>query len=45
MNRYFILMLQASKRNIYSQELRVENIRRDTLVWTQGMEQWKGLMR
>lgn len=42
MNRYFYIDATGKQRGTFTpQELRVENIRRDTLVWTQGMEQWK----
>ena len=42
MNRYFYIDATGKQRGTFSpQELRLENIRRDTLVWTQGMEQWK----
>lgn len=42
MNRYFYIDATGKQRGTFSpQELRVENIRRDTLVWAQGMEEWK----
>lgn len=42
MNRYFYIDATGKQRGTFTpQELRLENIRRDTLVWTQGMEQWK----
>ena len=42
MNRYFYIDATGKQRGTFTpQELRVENIRRDTLVGTQGMEQWK----
>lgn len=42
MNRYFYIDATGKQRGTFTpQELREENVRRDTLVWTQGMEQWK----
>ncbi len=42
MNRYFYIGADGKQRGTFSpEELRVENIRRETLVWTQGMDQWK----
>ena len=42
MNRYFYIDATGKQRGTFTpEEFRVENIRRDTLVWTQGMEQWK----
>lgn len=42
MNRYFYIDTEGKQRGTFSpEELRLENIRRDTFVWTQGMEQWK----
>ncbi len=42
MNRYFYIDATGKQRGTFSpEELKLESIRRDTLVWTQGMEQWK----
>ncbi len=42
MNHYFYIDVEGKQKGTFSpEELRLENIRRDTLVWTQGMEQWK----
>ena len=42
MNHYFYIDVQGRQKGTYSpKELRRENIKRETLVWTQGMEQWK----
>lgn len=42
MNRYFYIDAEGMQKGTFSpEELRKEGIRRDTLVWTQGMEQWK----
>lgn len=41
MNRYFFIDETGKQRGTFStEELRRENIKRETLVWTQGMEQW-----
>lgn len=42
MNRYFYIDAEGKQKGTFSpEELRQEGIKRDTLVWTQGMEQWK----
>lgn len=42
MNRYFYIDAKGKQKGTFSpEELRQEGIKRDTLVWTQGMEQWK----
>lgn len=42
MNQYFYIDADGKQKGTYSiDELKYENIRRDTLVWTQNMEQWK----
>lgn len=42
MNQYFYVDASGKQKGTYSPyELRQENLRRDTLVWTEGMEQWK----
>lgn len=42
MNQYFYVDASGKQKGTYSPyELKQENIRRDTLVWTEGMEQWK----
>lgn len=42
MNRYFYIDAEGQQKGPYlPEELRQENIKRETLVWTQGMEQWK----
>jgi hypothetical protein len=42
MNHYFFIDATGKQRGTFTpDELRGEKIRRDTLVWTQGMEQWK----
>lgn len=42
MNRYFYIDTEGKQKGTFSPgELRMEQIKRDTLVWTQGMEQWK----
>lgn len=42
MDRFFYIDATGKQRGTFTpEELRVENIRRDTLVWTQGMEQWR----
>lgn len=42
MNRYFYIDTEGKQKGTFSpEELRREGIKRDTLVWTQGMEQWK----
>lgn len=42
MNRYFYIDVDGKQKGTFSpQELQQEGLRRDTLVWTQGMEQWK----
>ena len=42
MNRYFYIDTEGKQKGTFSpEELRMEQIKRDTLVWTQGMEQWK----
>ncbi len=41
MNHYFYIDAAGKQKGTFTpDELRKENIRRDTLVWTQGMEQW-----
>src|SRR5690606_275262 len=41
MNHYFFIDETGKQRGTFSpEELRKENIKRETLVWTQGMEQW-----
>src|SRR5690554_6614657 len=41
MNHYFFIDETGKQRGTFSpEELRRENIKRETLVWTQGMEQW-----
>ncbi|QRX63055.1 DUF4339 domain-containing protein [Dysgonomonadaceae bacterium zrk40] len=42
MNRYFYIDTFGKQKGTFSpEELRMEQIRKETLVWTQGMEQWK----
>jgi len=42
MNRYFYIDIDGKQKGTFSpDELRQEHVKRDTLVWTQGMEQWK----
>jgi hypothetical protein len=42
MNSYFYIDAEGRQKGTFSpEELRQEGIKRDTLVWTQGMEQWK----
>ncbi|WP_298651324.1 GYF domain-containing protein [uncultured Proteiniphilum sp.] len=42
MNRYFYIDAEGKQKGTFSpEELRREGIKRDTLVWTQGMEQWR----
>ncbi|HBG42358.1 MAG TPA: hypothetical protein DDW85_13295, partial [Porphyromonadaceae bacterium] len=42
MNRYFYIDHEGKQKGTFSpEELRLENVRKDTLVWTQGMEQWE----
>lgn len=42
MNRYFYIDAEGKQKGTFTAiELKQENIKRDTLVWTQGMEQWK----
>ena len=41
MNRYFYIDSEGKQKGTFSpEELKSENIRRDTLVWTQGMNEW-----
>jgi|AGTN01.1.fsa_nt_gi Interferon-induced transmembrane protein. len=42
MNRYFYIDTEGKQKGTFApDELKQENVRRETLVWTQGMEQWK----
>lgn len=42
MNHYFYIDSEGKQKGTFSpEELGQESIKRDTLVWTQGMEQWK----
>jgi hypothetical protein len=42
MNRYFYIDAEGKQKGTFTpMELREEGVRRDTLVWTQGMEQWQ----
>ena len=42
MNRYFYIDTEGKQKGTFSpDELRQEPVKRDTLVWTQGMDQWK----
>ncbi len=42
MNRYFYIDKEGKQRGtFFPEELRREQINKETLVWTQGMEQWK----
>ena len=42
MSRYFYIDIEGKQKGTFSpDELREEHVKRDTLVWTQGMEQWK----
>lgn len=41
MNRYFYIDNEGKQKGTFSlEELRSENIKKDTLVWTQGMNEW-----
>lgn len=41
MNRYFYIDSEGKQKGTFSpEELKSENIRKDTLVWTQGMSEW-----
>ena len=41
MNRYFYIDTEGKQKGTFSpEELKQEEIRKETLVWTQGMEQW-----
>lgn len=41
MNRYFYIDSEGKQKGTFSpEELKSENIRKDTLVWTQGMGEW-----
>ncbi|MDO5522921.1 MAG: GYF domain-containing protein [Bacteroidia bacterium] len=41
MNRYFYIDNEGKQKGTFSpEELKRENIRKDTLVWTQGMSEW-----
>lgn len=41
MNRYFYIDSEGKQKGTFSpEELKNENIKRDTLVWTQGMSEW-----
>ncbi len=42
MSHYFYIDNQGKQKGTFTaEELKQENIRKETLVWTQGMEQWK----
>lgn len=42
MNRYFYIDSEGKQKGTFTiDELREERIRKDTLVWTQGMSEWK----
>ena|SRR5690554_1177775 len=42
MNRYFYIDAEGNQKGTFTAlELKQESVKRDTLVWTQGMEQWK----
>ena len=42
MNRYFYIDAEGKQQGTFApDELRQVNMKRETLVWTQGMEQWK----
>lgn len=42
MSQYFYIDNQGKQKGTFTaEELKQENIRKETLVWTQGMEQWK----
>ncbi|MDD4632115.1 MAG: GYF domain-containing protein [Proteiniphilum sp.] len=42
MNRYFYIDTEGKQKGTFSpEELIQEHVKRDTLVWTQGMDQWK----
>lgn len=42
MNRYFYIDNQGAQKGTFSpEELRGEGLKKDTLVWTQGMSEWK----
>lgn len=41
MNRYFYIDSEGKQKGTFSpEELKNENIKKDTLVWTQGMSEW-----
>lgn len=41
MNRYFYIDSEGKQKGTFSpEELKIENINKDTLVWTQGMNEW-----
>ena len=41
MNRYFYVDSEGKQKGTFSpEELKSENIKKDTLVWTQGMSEW-----
>ena len=41
MNRYFYIDSEGKQKGTFSpEELKSENIKKDTLVWTQGMNEW-----
>lgn len=42
MNRYFYVDSDGRQKGTFTpEELRAENVKKDTLVWTQGMTDWK----
>lgn len=42
MNRYFYIDAEGKQKGTFTpEELRNENLKQETLVWTQGMEKWK----
>lgn len=42
MNRYFYIDRQGAQKGTFTpEELRMEGLKKDTLVWTQGMGEWK----
>lgn len=42
MNRYFYIDAEGKQKGTFTaMELKEEHVKADTLVWTQGMEQWK----
>ena len=42
MSHFFYIGTDGKQKGTFSpEELRGEGVKRDTLVWTQGMEQWK----